>query len=125
MNKERRLRLATAQVQAERIKSMLPELKADGIQDLIDKLTSLNDVVYDIQSDEQYAYNSIPENLQGSDRGMRMDDAIMEMDDAQSGLDDVIHCLEDVRKGGNIYKPAYAAERMDFVIKSIDNARSC
>ncbi len=49
-----------------------------------------------IQNDEQFAFDSLPEGLQQSQRGEESEEAIDLMDNALDKLDDAISELEDI-----------------------------
>lgn len=72
MNKARRMRLIAVQ-------SKLSDLKAE---------------IEQIRDEEQEAYDNLPESIQDSPRGERMEEAIDELYDAASDLEGVIDTLE-------------------------------
>ena len=49
-----------------------------------------------ILSEEQYAFDNMPEGLQSSYRGMCSEDAIDNMEEASEKLDEVIELLGDI-----------------------------
>lgn len=46
-------------------------------------------IIESVASDEQYCYDNYPENLQESDAGIKMEDAISALEDAADMLNDV------------------------------------
>ena len=51
----------------------------------------------DIKSEEEDAYGNLPESLQNTERGEKMDEAISEMDDIIDTLEDAEGRLYDIR----------------------------
>ena len=49
-----------------------------------------------ICSDEQDYYDNMPENLQGSQRGMDAEEAIEQMEEAVSSIEDAISVIEEM-----------------------------
>ena len=56
----------------------------------------IEDLVQRILSDEQDAYDSMPENLQGSYRGMESEEAQENLEAAIEALEEAISCLEEI-----------------------------
>lgn len=50
----------------------------------------------DVKSDEEFAFDSMPENLQGSERGEEMEEAIDCLEEAIDSLDSVIEQLNEL-----------------------------
>lgn len=78
MNKARRKRINDV---ASKIESFLTDIKSE---------------IEDIQADEEYAYDSMPENLQGSMRGMDSEEAIDLLDEAIEKIEDAIDSLNSI-----------------------------
>lgn len=60
---------------------------------------TLNQAMKDLQiilDDEEFAFDNMPENLQGSLRGMDSEDAIDTMTDAIESLTEIIDNLDDI-----------------------------
>lgn len=57
-------------------------------------LDKASDMISDAMSDEQDAFDNMPEGLQESERGEAMETAIDNMDDAISKIDDAKECVE-------------------------------
>ena len=58
------------------------------------KLSDLKAEIEQIRDEEQEAYDNLPESIQDSPRGERMEEAIDELYDAASDLEGVIDTLE-------------------------------
>lgn len=56
----------------------------------------IKEQVYDIQLEEEDAFDSMPEGLQGSERGEISEEAIELLDSACDGLGDVLGYLNDI-----------------------------
>lgn len=72
MNKQRRERLAKLAAQIEGIKLDLEALRFE----------------------EQWAFDNMPESLQGSDRGQAMEAVIEQLEDAEGGLDEALASVQ-------------------------------
>ena len=64
-----------------------------SIMKTINSLQILKSDVENIQSEEQDAYDNLPESLQDSERGDRMQDAIGNLDDALTLIDEAVTSL--------------------------------
>lgn len=67
------------------------------IQEIISEIEKIKEQVYDIQLDEEMAFDSMPEGLQSSERGEISEEAIELLDSACDGLGEVLDCLNDIR----------------------------
>ena len=54
----------------------------------------MKDKIEAVRDEEESRYDNLPESLQESDKGSRMQDAIDSMDEAMSDLSDVINSIE-------------------------------
>lgn len=81
MNNTRRKRINELKTQIDFVNSTLKEVSK--------KLSS-------ILSEEQDAFDNMPEGLQSSMRGMDSEDAIDNMEEASEKLDEVIELLDDI-----------------------------
>ena len=81
MNDTRRRRISELKTQIDFVNSILKEVSK--------KLSS-------ILSEEQDAFDNMPEGLQNSYRGMCYEDAIDDMEEASEKLDEVIELLNDI-----------------------------
>lgn len=66
------------------------------INELCNKLRDLSEDLNCILSDEQDCFDSMPENLQGSEKGCASEEAIESLEEASEQLDDVIESLENI-----------------------------
>lgn len=66
------------------------------IDDLKTALELIREDANNIWDEEQEALDCIPENLQGSERYEKTEEAISNLEDAVLGMDDVIGSLEDI-----------------------------
>ena len=60
------------------------------------KLRELTEVVNDIGGEEQEAFDNMPEQLQESEKGERMEDIIDQLEDMSDSLEDVVSSIEDI-----------------------------
>lgn len=67
------------------------------IDKAINHLEPLLDAVRDILSEEQDAYDNLPENLQDSEKGSVMEDCIQSLEDALDSIEETISCLEEAK----------------------------
>ena len=61
-----------------------------------DKATELKEELNNILLDEQNSYDNMPENLQGSIRGMNSEEAIDQIEDAINNLEDAIDIISEI-----------------------------
>ena len=66
------------------------------IRKIIDKIENLKSDLQDVLSEEEFAFDNMPENLQYSERGEVSQEAIDYMNEAVDGLDEVIEQLESI-----------------------------
>jgi hypothetical protein len=62
----------------------------------LNRVESIRREIVNILSDEQLAFDSMPEGLQSSMRGMESEEAIGHFEDAISFLDDAITALQEI-----------------------------
>lgn len=67
-----------------------------SIGDCAKELENIKSKIEDILSDEEYYFDNMPENLQGSTRGEDSQDAIDILNEVIAGLDDCIENLEEI-----------------------------
>ena len=65
------------------------------MQEIIDRFEELKSALEDILGDEEEYRDNIPENLQGSERYEKAEEACDNLDDAVSTLEDVINSIEE------------------------------
>lgn len=70
-----------------------------NIQDVVDQLETLKSTLEEIQGEEEDCRDSIPENLQGSERYEKADEACDTLGEAVSSLEDVITSLGELAEG--------------------------
>jgi len=63
------------------------------INAVLNELADLRSRIETIQSEEQDAYDNMPEGLQQSERGEKAEQACSELDDAISAFDDLEYAL--------------------------------
>ena len=63
---------------------------------LIGKIEDIKDELEMITTDEQYYFDNMPENLQGSMRGSDSEEAIDKMEDAIACLEEAIETIEEI-----------------------------
>ena len=73
MNNERRKQIALAQ----------------------DLLAQAAQIIYEAQTDEQDSFDNLPEGLQASERGERMEEIASSLEEAATQIDDIIETLND------------------------------
>lgn len=64
-----------------------------SITKIADSLQALKSDVESIQSEEQDAYDNLPESIQDGERGDRMQEAIDNLDDALNLIDEAVTSL--------------------------------
>lgn len=64
------------------------------IQELIEEANTLKDKIEEVLNEEQECFDNMPENLQYSERGENMQEAIESLEEAQSNIEDCISNLE-------------------------------
>ena len=67
------------------------------IDDVINGLQELQGTVESIMNDEEEYRDNIPENLQGSERYEKAEEACDYLQEAYDGIDDVISSLEEAK----------------------------
>lgn len=67
------------------------------LDEIISKLQDIQADIDVVMTDEQNAFDNLPEQFQVGERGAAMEDAIDCMSSAYDALDDVIEYLEDAR----------------------------
>lgn len=64
------------------------------LTDLFERVEAIKDEVEELSADEWDAFNALPENLQGSERGEQMENISNDLDEAFGLLEDVLEYLE-------------------------------
>lgn len=70
------------------------KIRRAEIREIIEKLEELKGMIEDIQYDEEEYRDNIPENLQGSERYEKADEACDNLSDAVDNLDEAISNME-------------------------------
>lgn len=65
------------------------------IEAVLNELADLRSRIESIQSDEQDAYDNMPEGLQQSERGQKAEEACSRLEDAVTAFDDLESALND------------------------------
>lgn len=66
------------------------------LQEVVNKISEAHDLLDEILSDEQDAFDNMPEGLQSSERGETMEEGIYNMEEARDNLEDITNTLEEV-----------------------------
>ena len=66
------------------------------LEECVNKIEEVKGDIENILSDEQWAFDSMPEGLQASMRGIASEDAIGNMEDAIDSLDDAISSIGNI-----------------------------
>ena len=70
-----------------------------SIQEVIDQFEDLKSTIESLRDEEQEAYDNLPENLQGSERGEAMSEAADSLDSACDSMDEVLEYLTSAIEG--------------------------
>ena len=66
------------------------------LEDIIGKLEEQKDELYNLQQEEQEAYDNMPENLQESERGQAVGECASDLETEYDTLEDVIQNLQEI-----------------------------
>lgn len=66
------------------------------IREMIKEVKKVKNNIESILMDEEYFFDNMPENLQGSDRGIRSEDCIDSLNDAIQSIGECIESLEEI-----------------------------
>lgn len=77
-------------------RGIMNKQRKQKISDIMVRLRSISDELEGILGDEQYSYDSIPENLQSSFRADKSSEAIDLLADAISSIDEAIDKLSEI-----------------------------
>lgn len=69
-----------------------------ALEELHSLLTDVYERVEAVMEEEQEAYDNLPENLQESERGEAMSDAISNLESAASSIDEAMDYLEEAQQ---------------------------
>ena len=62
----------------------------------VDHMMKAKDIIKDVKSKEEFAYDNIPENLQYSNKGCDMEEKIDDMEEVMDKIDDTISLINDI-----------------------------
>ena len=66
------------------------------IQVLLDQISAIRNELEEMQGEEESKYDNMPEAIQGSEKGEKLQEIIDALGDAAGSLDDAHSALEDV-----------------------------
>lgn len=66
------------------------------ISECLTQLEEIKERLENTRDDEEFAFDNLPENLQGSTKGEEMEDAIGYLEEAISNIDDTIDELNNI-----------------------------
>ena len=66
------------------------------LKEWIKKIESVKSELETLLSDEEFSFDSIPENLQGSQRAMDSEEAIDKMNDAIACIEEAVEAIEEI-----------------------------
>lgn len=66
------------------------------IEKIITRIENIKDELQDVLSDEEFAFDNMPENLQYSERGEASQEAIDSMSEAIDNLEEAIEQLQNI-----------------------------
>lgn len=70
-----------------------------NLRDIADRLEELKDSLDGLLGEEEEYRDNIPENLQGSERYEKADDAVSNLEEAVNQMEYVIECIETAIEG--------------------------
>jgi len=73
--------------------------RRDNIQEVVGQLEDLKSTLEGLQGEEEEYRDNIPENLQGSERYEKADEACDTLSEAVDGLEDIITSLGELAEG--------------------------
>lgn len=71
--------------------------RRNKLGDAIIYLNTVKDMIKDVKTKEEFAFDNMPENLQYSNKGCDMEENIDEMEEIIDGIDELISSIEDIR----------------------------
>lgn len=66
------------------------------LRNAISYLTVAKDIIKDVKTKEEFAYDNYPENLQCSNKGYNMEENIDDMEDIIDKINDIIDLINDI-----------------------------
>ncbi len=70
--------------------------RRNELKNAIVYIENVKDIIKEVKRKEEFAYDSLPENLQYSNRGCDMEEKIDSMDEIIETIDDIISAINDV-----------------------------
>ena len=67
-----------------------------AIKEIIDQLEMPKEQIVSVSEEEQEAFDNLPENIQYSERGEAMSEAVFDLDNTASYIDSIIDSLQDI-----------------------------
>ena len=75
------------------------KIRRKTLEQIVAKLDEARCLLEEVQADEQDAFDSMPENLQGSERGEQMEEYIYTMQEGVDNLEEIVSNLEEIIYG--------------------------
>lgn len=75
------------------------KIRRKQLEQISAKLDEARCMLEEVMNDEQDAFDSMPESLQGSERGEQMDEYIYNMQEGVDNLEDLVSTLEEIIYG--------------------------
>lgn len=66
------------------------------LKKLVEKMEALKSELETVESDEQFYFDTMPENLQGSMNGMNSEEAIDKIADALTCIEEAVEAIEEI-----------------------------
>ena len=65
------------------------------LEEVTELLEKAKEIISEIQSEEQYKFDNMPEGLQQTEANQKLEDNANDLGDAESNLDDCIRAVDD------------------------------
>lgn len=72
------------------------KIRRQQLRKWLEEMEAIKNELESICSDEEDYFENMPENLQGSDRGMTAEEAIDKMNDAVAAIEEAVECVEEI-----------------------------
>lgn len=66
------------------------------LQEALEKLEEARYIIESVCAEEQEAFDNMPESLQASDRGQRMEESISQLESADSDIEGILEVLNEI-----------------------------
>lgn len=70
--------------------------RRNHLKEILEKINILKNKLEGIGSDEEFAYDNMPEGLKNTLNGMNSEDAIEKINEAIACIDEAIECIETI-----------------------------